>query len=261
MGETPSVVPRQLLHRCSFLRRRDARVRPLAAQLTHPFATLTRPEASTLRRPTRARASRLLTESRGSLRGGPAVHRRPPRDFVARSRVHAGGPCEPSHVPTIERCVRPTSAHPRIRKRAPIVSCGDRAPVRPRRLATPRRTRPVRTAFHDTVRASVARDRRRTGVVFPLGDASRSTSDAPVAGPSASRSDCCARASSSAEIDSRPHIVKRAGLLDPRRLPPTTGVRPVWGSCEPWLSRESREGRIVADATATTIRGRTHALS
>jgi hypothetical protein len=48
-----------------------------------------------------------------------------------------------SCVLMIERCVRPTSAHPRIQKRAPIVSCGDRvsSAASARCLATPHRAR------------------------------------------------------------------------------------------------------------------------
>jgi len=165
-------------------------------------------------------------------------------------------PCE-SDVPTIERCVRPTSAHPRIRKRAPIVSCGDRAPVRSdvlRRLdewdrCGRRFTTPCALRWLD--------DRIESGRCLPVCERTRSTSDAPVAEPCASRRDFRARASSSAEIDSRPHIVKRAGLLDPRRLPPTAGCPPCTGA----LASLWQDGSVVADATATTIRGRTHALS
>jgi hypothetical protein len=68
------------------------------------------------------------------------------------------------------------------------------------------------------------------------------------------------RALGSAEIVSNPHIVKRAGLRDPRRLRRLAGVplsRCLFRDV-PWPLAGSH-GSDGGDATSTTIRGRTHA--
>lgn len=184
------------------------------------------------------------------------------RGFVTRSTLHARGPCEPSlpcesDVPTIEdACDRLLlihgfgNGHPSYRvATAPLCDAAS-----------------CDASTNGTGADGVSRHRARfggstiasrAGVVFPSASERAPPPDAPVAEPSASRRDFRARASSSAEIDSRPHIVKRAGLLDPRRLPPTAGRPPCTGA----LASLWQDGSVAADATATTIRGRTHALS
>lgn len=124
--------------------------------------------------------------------------------------------------------------------------------------------RPVRTAFHDTVRALVARARGRAGVFFPCSVALCAPPLTPLSPFPEPRVAILRerRALGSAEIVSNPHIVKRAGLRDPRRLRRLAGVplsRCLFRDV-PWPLAGSH-GSDGGDATSTTIRGRTHALS
>lgn len=166
----------------------DTRIRPRALRLAHPFATLSLfPGALTSRWSSTARFRAGPQSSR--TRVGPfagderCVHHRS-RVFVTRSpvgrRALASSSREPplrepsaSCVLVIERCVRPTSAHPRILKRAPIVSCGDRVSsahsggVSCDTTSSSRSRDRCGRRFHDAVRALVARVRGRPGVLFP----------------------------------------------------------------------------------------------
>jgi len=204
----------------------DTRIRPRALRLAHPFATLSLPRRRAPCGDRRRRAFARPASSRtrvGPFAGdGRCVHHHR-RVFVTRAPVLA----EPLRALRADdrRCVWPTSAHPRIRKRAPIASCGDRvsrfrpAALRRHAFFGDRCGR----CFHDTVRASVARDRWRSGVFFPSSVALvRATSDAPVAGPGASRRDFARdKASGSAEIVSAPHVVKTYGAPRSEASSPT----------------------------------------
>lgn len=136
----------------------DTRIRPRALRLAHPFATLSLfPGALTSRwsSTSRFRAGPQSSRTRvGPFAGDERCFHHRSRVFVTRSpvgrRALASSSREAplressaSRVLVIERCVRPTSAHPRILKRAPIVSCGDRVSSAPSPccLATPRRAR------------------------------------------------------------------------------------------------------------------------
>jgi hypothetical protein len=127
--------------------------------------------------------------------GGALNHHR--RGFVTRSpvgrRALASASRRPplretsaSALPMTRRCVRPTSAHPRIRKRAPIVSCGDRV-SRFRRDVLRRLDlfrRPVRTVFsRHRARFGGSRSREIGRFLPVLHRALCATSDTPVTVP------------------------------------------------------------------------------
>lgn len=263
----------------------DARIRPRALRLAHPFVT------RSLRGEDHLAATIDVALSRGPAssrtRGGPfagdrrCVHHHR-RVFVTRSpierRALAGSlsglsckaPCEVSpgsDVPLIEDAYGRlllihgfSNGHPSYR-------------VATEPLAFPAATFcDATTVSTETGADGVSRHRarfggsssRETGSVLPvLRRALRSTSDAPVAVPEPRVAILRERrALGSAEIVSNPHIVKRAGLPDPRRLRRLAGVplsRCLFRDV-PWpLART--HGSDGGDATSTTIRGRTHALS
>jgi hypothetical protein len=127
--------------------------------------------------------------------GGALNHHR--RGFVTRSpvgrRALASSSRKPplretsaSALPMTRRCVRPTSAHPRIQKRAPIVSCGDRV-SRFRRDVLRRLDlceKPVRTVFsRHRARFGGSRSREIGRFLPVLHRALRATSDTPVTVP------------------------------------------------------------------------------
>jgi hypothetical protein len=119
--------------------------------------------------------------------------------------------------------------------------------------------RPVRTAFHDTVRALVARARGRAGVFFPCSVARCAPPLTPLSPFPEPRVAILRerRALGSAEIVSNPHIVKRAGLRDPRRLRRLAGVPlsrcllrdvpwPLAGLTGPTVAMPLRQRYVVA---------------
>jgi hypothetical protein len=201
MGETPSFVPlpgsRPLLIE-ALRRRRRTDSTPRA-----PPRTPVRDALSSWRDHlaaidvSRSRALHLLTETGGPFAGdGWCVHHHR-RGFVTRSpvgrRALASASRRPplretsaSALPMTRRCVRPTSAHPRIRKRAPIVSCGDRV-SRFRRDVLRRLDlfrRPVRTVFsRHRARFGGSRSREIGRFLPVLHRALCATSDTPVTVP------------------------------------------------------------------------------
>lgn len=248
MGETPSVVPLPDggIAAPTLRRRRHTDSTPRAPPRTPVRDALSSPGRS----PRGGRRRRAFARPASSrTRVGPfagderCVHHRS-RVFVTRSpvgrRALASSSREPplressaSCVLMIERCVRPTSAHPRILKRAPIVSCGDRVSSAPPgrdgtscdatswlELAI---ERPVRTAFSRRRARFGGSGPREIGRFLPVLRAYlRSTSDAPVAVPRASRRDFARdKASGSAEIVSLPHVVKTYGAPRSEASPPT----------------------------------------
>lgn len=189
MGETPSVVPLPDggIAATTLRRRRHTDSTPRASPRTPVRDALSLPRRAHLAVVVDVALSRGPQSSR--TRVGPfagderCVHHRS-RVFVTRSpvgrRALASSSREPplrepsaSCVLVIERCVRPTSAHPRILKRAPIVSCGDRVSSAHSGGMSFDTTSSSRSRdrcgrrFHDAVRASVARVRGRPGVFFP----------------------------------------------------------------------------------------------
>lgn len=152
------------------------------------------------------------------------------------------------------RCVRPTSAHPRIRKRAPIVSCGDRV-SRFRRDVLRRLDlfgRPVRTVFsRHRARFGGSRSREIGRFLPVLRRALRATSDTPVTVPRASRRDFARdKAPGSAEIVSLPHVVKTYGAPRSGMSSPTRRWFPEWRTLSslpgPAVAMPLRQRYVVA---------------